>query len=73
MTDLRHVTLVCVDCAYHGLAAEALRRSLAQCRFGRALFFTDREMAIEGVETVRIAPLRSVAEYSKCSLKRLCD
>jgi len=68
---LPQVTLVCADCAYHELAADALRRSMAQCQFGRVLFFTDRDIAIEGVGTVRIPPLRSVAEYSQFVLKGL--
>lgn len=73
MIDLPQVTLVCADCVHHELAADAIRRSMGHCRFGRALFFTDRELAIEGVETVRIAPLRSVAEYSQFILKGLAD
>src|SRR5262249_12882229 len=73
MIPLPQVTLACVDCAYHDLAAEALRRCLSGVRFGRAVLLTDRAMAVAGVETLPIAPLRSVAEYSEFVLKRLVD
>lgn len=69
--DLRDVTLCCVDCATPVLALRALRQSQASCCFGRSLLFTDQAVAATGVCTVPIAPLRSVADYSRFLLKDL--
>jgi hypothetical protein len=69
--EIPSVTLVCVDCRYYELAAEALTRSLAGCRFERALFFTDADVRIEGVETVRIPTIASVGDYSSLIIKGL--
>ena len=64
-------TLACVDTKNHVLAAHALRRTLEQCTFERALFFTDADIRIESVETVRIAPIRSLEDYSRFVVKEL--
>jgi len=65
------VTLCCVDCSYHGLAAAALRASLARCAFAEALFFSDRDCAVEGVRFVPIARIGSSADYSNFVVHRL--
>jgi hypothetical protein len=64
-------TLVCADCSNHELAADAIARTLARCSFERALFFTDAAIEVPGAETVRIAPLRSVQDYSRFLMKDL--
>jgi hypothetical protein len=70
-TQIRDTTLVCVDCRYHDLAADALSRVLERCRFERVLFFTDLDIHLPGVETVRIAPISSIQAYSHFILKEL--
>jgi len=70
-TQIRDTTLVCVDCRYHALAADALSRVLERCRFERALFFTDADVRLPGVERVRIAPIASIQAYSHFILKEL--
>jgi hypothetical protein len=70
-TEIRDTTLVCVDCRYHDLAAHALSRVLERCRFERVLFFTDLDIHLPGVETVRIAPISSIQAYSHFILKEL--
>jgi tetratricopeptide (TPR) repeat protein len=70
-TRIRDTTLVCVDCRYHALAADALSRVLERCRFERALFFTDADVRLPGVEGVRIAPISSIQAYSHFILKEL--
>jgi tetratricopeptide (TPR) repeat protein len=65
-------TLVCADCSNHELAADAVARTLARCSFERAVFFTDTAIEVRGAEIVRIAPLRSVQDYSRFMLKDLC-
>jgi tetratricopeptide (TPR) repeat protein len=61
---LPEVSLCCVDCAYHDLAARALRTTLAGCEFGRALFLSDRDCRVSGVEFVPIDRLASTQAYS---------
>ena len=68
---LADVTLCCVDTAYHDLAAEALRASLAACDFGDALFLSDRDCHVPGVRHVPVAPIRSTADYSNFMIHRL--
>lgn len=69
--DLPGVTLCCIDCSYHELAAAALRHSLACCRFAEALFFSDRDCGVEGVRFVPVEAIRSSAEYSNFVVHRL--
>ena len=64
-------TLACVDCRNHELAIVALRRSMAQCRFERVQFFTDRRFALPGIETVVIPDIGSIADYSRFMVKEL--
>jgi len=64
-------TLVCVDCRNHELAAVALRRSMAQCRFERVQFFTNRKLALPGIEVVEIPDIASIADYSRFMVKAL--
>jgi hypothetical protein len=64
-------TLACVDCRNHELAVVALRRSMAQCRFERVQFFTDRPFALPGIETVVIPEIGSIADYSRFMVKEL--
>lgn len=65
------VTLACVDCRNHELAIVALRRSMAQCRFERVQFFTDRPFDMPGIETVVIPDIASIADYSRFMVKAL--
>jgi hypothetical protein len=76
MTDaaklaLDRVTLCCVDCVNHDLALAALDQCARKCDFARVLFVTDRELAIAGVDIVRIAPIRSREAYSQFVIKEL--
>jgi uncharacterized protein DUF5672 len=64
-------TLVCVDCRNHELAISALRRSLAQCSFERAVLFTNRRLDLPGIEVVQIADIASIADYSRFMIKSL--
>ena len=66
-------TLVCVDCRNHELALCALRRSMAQCRFDRALLLSDRKIDAPGIDVVVIPPIASIADYSHFMVKSLAD
>ena len=65
------VTLCCVDCAYHDLAATALRVTLSQCEFGAALFLSDRDCGVADVRFVKIERIGSSAQYSNFLIHRL--
>jgi len=69
--DLSGVTLCCIDCSYHQLAAAALRHSLTCCAFAEALFFSDRDCAVDGVRFVPVERIGSSAEYSNFVVHRL--
>jgi len=64
-------TLVCVDCRNHELAIAALRRSMAQCKFERVQFFSDRTFDLPGIEVVVIPDIASIADYSRFMVKAL--
>ena len=73
MMDLKGITLCAVDCSTHELAARALAISLSRCRFERALFLTDRQMALDGVEVRPIPTIASILDYSTFVLTRLVE
>lgn len=69
--NLDRVTLVCVDCYNHGEAVTAIKKSMEQCDFAAVKFLTDIDIEVEGVQTVRISPIRSKEEYSHFLIKEL--
>jgi ADP-heptose:LPS heptosyltransferase len=66
-------TLVCVDCRHHELALVALRRSMAQCRFERVQWFTNRPLEAPGIDVVVIPDIASIADYSRFMIKDLAN
>lgn len=68
---LEQVTLICVDCKNYGRAIHALRKSMEQLDFARVIFLTDIEMEIDGIEVIKIDPIRSVRQYSRFITKEL--
>jgi tetratricopeptide (TPR) repeat protein len=64
-------TLCCVDCRFSELTRDALARSLARCRFDRAVLLTDAAVSVDGVETVRIDRIDSLQQYSRFMVKEL--
>lgn len=75
---LPQVTLCIVDTRAPQLAWQSLQRSLAQLNFGRVVLFTDAAGAAvlphdDRIETVRIATLRSGADYSRFIVQTLPD
>lgn len=69
--DLARLTLCAVDCAVPDLAARALRRSMAQCRFGAVKLFTSHARRYEEFETVPIPHVASIEDYSRFVMKSL--
>jgi tetratricopeptide (TPR) repeat protein len=70
-TRVEHTTLCIVDCQNHALAERALRLCMAGCAFDQVKWLTDRPIAVPGVQTVVIPPIRSAAEYSRFLIKDL--
>lgn len=68
---VEHTTLCIVDCVNHELAERALRLCMAGCVFDKVTWLTDRPLAVPGVQTVVIPPIRSPAEYSRFVIKGL--
>ena len=64
-------TLCMVNCVNHQLAERALRMCMTGCIFEQVKWLTDRPIAVPGVQTVVIPPLRSPAEYSRFMMKNL--
>ena len=73
MTEIPGTTLFAVDCVRLQDTAYALRRCLDACRFERAMLLTDRDFALEGVETVRIPTIGSIEEFCDFMAKRAVD
>ncbi len=70
-TRVEDTTLCVVDCRDHALAERALRLCMAGCIFDQVKWLTDRPIAVPGVQTVVIPPIRSSAEYSRFVIKDL--
>ena len=68
---LNRVTLICVDCYYHAQAVAAIRKSMQECDFVSVKFLTDRDFEIEGVQVIKILPLKSKEQYSEFIFKEL--
>lgn len=71
--NLSEVTLCAAACVNVGATLRAMERCLEQADFGRAILFTNAELADlpAGIERVSIVPLRSSHEYSRFILLEL--
>lgn len=71
---LRNVSLCCVDTRTPAIALQALRASMAQCDFGKAILFSDaraESLDLNGIELVKIPPIQTIDQYSHFVLKEL--
>lgn len=71
MIHLPNLTMLCIDCAYHGAAVSAIKKSLQQIKPAKTVFITDIDLKIDGVETVLIPKIKSKEEYSSFCIKEL--
>jgi len=72
MKKLDKITLICCDTVNYGQAILSLKKSLSQISPARTIFFTDIDLPKqEGVEIIKIAPIKSKQEYSRWILKEL--
>lgn len=75
-TTLAQVTLCCVDTRSPELALYAMRRCMQHLAFARCVLVSSaqaRDLDLDGIELVEIAPLRSIGAYSEFVIKRLAD
>lgn len=78
LLELPDVTLICVDTRTHEQAIEAMRRSQAHIRFGKAVLIgaspSKSQLGLAqafGIEWRTINPLRSIGDYSRFVLQEL--
>lgn len=71
MKEFKNITLVSIDTAFHGGTIAALKKSIQQAKFARVLFITDRDFDIEGIEVIKISPIRSKRQYSEFVIREL--
>lgn len=71
MTNIPNVTLICIDCAFHGASVSAIKKSMEQVSFARAVFITNIDIKIDGVDTIVIPAIKTKQEYSHFCIKEL--
>lgn len=71
MTKIKNTTLVCVDCFNHGAAIAAMKKSLNEISVDRAIFFTDKEFKISGIDVLVIPKITSKDSYSHFLIKEM--
>ncbi len=64
-------TLVCIDCCNHELSIRALEHSIRQCGFDRAVFFTDKDFNLNGIDVIKIPTITTKEQYSRFVIKEL--
>jgi hypothetical protein len=71
--NLSDITICAVDCITPNFALFALKKSLDECDFGRAILFTDQDIRVlnQNIELIQIKNIYSVNEYSRFILKEL--
>jgi hypothetical protein len=68
---LNDVTICAIDCINPELAIRAIQKSLLECDFKKAIFFSDEKTNIPNIKSIQINQLKSKDEYSKFILKEL--
>lgn len=71
MVEIKDLTIICVDTKNYGRAAHALKKCIEQVKVARVLFLTDIDLAIDGVEVIKIDPIHSKKQYSHFIIKEL--
>lgn len=71
MKNLKELTVVCVDCYNYGKAILAIEKCKEQINPSEFIFFTDKEIEIPGVKTIKIPTISSKEEYSFFCLKKM--
>lgn len=73
MINLPNVTVVIADTKNYGVAAYAITKTLEQIKPAKAVWLTDIECQLPGVEVIKIPPIKSKSEYSKILIKDLVN
>lgn len=73
MINLPNVTVVIADTKNYGPAAYAITKTLEQIKPAKAVWLTNIECQLPGVEVIKIPPIKSKSEYSKILIKDLVN
>lgn len=68
---LQSVTLLVVDCQNYKGAVDAIKKSMEHCEFASVKLLTDINIKVDGVDVVKIDPIKSKEEYSDFIIKKL--
>jgi ADP-heptose:LPS heptosyltransferase/tetratricopeptide (TPR) repeat protein len=71
MIEIPNTTLCCIDCINHELSIRAIEHCLRACGFEKAIFLTDREFDLEGIDVIEIPAISTKEQYSLFVLKEL--
>lgn len=69
--DIPGTTLCCIACYNHELSIKALEHCLRACSFDKAIFITDREYVLDGIDLIKIPAISTKEQYSRFVLKDL--
>jgi hypothetical protein len=65
------VTICAIDCINPELAIRAIHKSLQECAFKEAIFFSNTKISTPNIQSIQIEELNSKDDYSKFILKEL--
>lgn len=68
---LPSVTLVAVSGNKYGETLNALYKSKRECDFARVLYITDTDLKADGIDVVKVAPIKSWQRYNEFIVKEL--
>lgn len=72
MKHLDKITVCLTDCKNYAQSLLSLKKTLSKIKPARAIFFTDIDLPPqEGIEVIKIAPIRSKTEYSIWIMREL--
>lgn len=68
---LDNVTLIAVSGNKYGETLNALHKSMRECEFARVIYLTDTELVADGIEVIKIRPLKSWEAYNDFIMRDL--
>ena len=71
MIEISNTTLCCIDCYNYELSIKAILHCLQSCKFGSALYLTDKEYNLENIRVHKIPSITTKEQYSVFIIKEL--
>src|SRR5690349_6263238 len=68
---LSNVSLIAVSGNKYGETLGALYKSMKQCEFARVIYITDTTLLADGIEIIKVPPIKSWAEYNRVVMKEV--